>query len=57
MILSLWQLVLTPTPHFILSPLARGEANRPPGRRRACPRALLVLGFEKPGALPQATIE
>ena len=37
MILSRWQLVLTLTLTFILSPFVRGEAIRPPGRRRACP--------------------
>ena len=37
MILSRWQLVLTPTPHLHPLPFVRGEAIRPPGRRRACP--------------------
>ena len=37
MILSRWQLVLTLTPHLHLLPFVRGEAIRPPGRRRACP--------------------
>ena len=37
MILSRWQLVLTLTLTFILTPSVRGEAIRPPGRRRACP--------------------
>ena len=37
MILSRWQLVLTLTPHLHPLPFVRGEAIRPPGRRRACP--------------------
>ena len=29
--------MLTPTPHLHPLPFSRGEAIRPPGRRRACP--------------------
>ena len=37
LISSRWQLVLTLTPHLHPLPFVRGEAIRPPGRRRACP--------------------
>jgi hypothetical protein len=37
LISSRWQLVLTRTPHLHPLPVVRGEAIRPPGRRRACP--------------------
>ena len=37
LISSRWQLVLTLTRHLHPLPFVRGEAIRPPGRRRACP--------------------
>jgi hypothetical protein len=37
MILSRWQLVLTPTPHLHPLPFSNGRGDPSPGRRRACP--------------------
>ena len=42
LILSRWQLLLTPTPHLHPLPFVRERRSIPPGRRRACPTTRLI---------------